>query len=60
VSRKAPRYKQFKESIIERIRRGELRPGDRVPSENQLARRAGVSRITTKHALSAESFSSRR
>lgn len=51
MSHKAPLYQQLKESIIEQIRRGELQPGDRVPSENELARRASVSRMTTKQAL---------
>lgn len=51
MGRRAPLYKQLKDSIIKQIERGELRPGDRVPSENELARDAGVSRITTKQAL---------
>lgn len=46
-----PRYRQLKESIIARISRGELRPNDRVPSENELVDAAGVSRMTANRAL---------
>ncbi len=46
-----PRYQQLKESIIERISRGELKPRDRVPSENDLVVAAGVSRMTANRAL---------
>jgi GntR family histidine utilization transcriptional repressor len=46
-----PRYQQLKDAIIERITGGELRPGDRVPSENELVLSAGVSRMTANRAL---------
>lgn len=46
-----PRYQQLKEAIIERISRGELKPRDRVPSENDLVNSAGVSRMTANRAL---------
>ncbi|MEX2495061.1 MAG: histidine utilization repressor [Woeseia sp.] len=46
-----PRYQQLKESIIRQISNGELRPRDRVPSENELAGTAGVSRMTANRAL---------
>jgi GntR family transcriptional regulator, histidine utilization repressor len=46
-----PRYRQLQDAIIERISDGELRPGDRVPSENELALSAGVSRMTANRAL---------
>lgn len=46
-----PRYQQLKEQIIERISSGELRPRDRVPSENDLVSSAGVSRMTANRAL---------
>lgn len=46
-----PRYRQLKESIIGQISRGELRPSDRVPSENELVDSAGVSRMTANRAL---------
>lgn len=46
-----PRYQQLKDAIIERISEGDLRPGDRVPSENELVLSAGVSRMTANRAL---------
>ncbi|HLT89443.1 MAG TPA: histidine utilization repressor [Woeseiaceae bacterium] len=46
-----PRYQQLKEMIIEQISRGELKPRDRVPSENELVSAAGVSRMTANRAL---------
>ena len=46
-----PRYQQLKDRIVGRIASGELKPGDRVPSENELAGTAGVSRMTANRAL---------
>jgi GntR family histidine utilization transcriptional repressor len=46
-----PRYQQLKEQIIRQISSGELRPLDRVPSENDLVGSAGVSRMTANRAL---------
>ena len=46
-----PRYQQLKDSIIDRISTGSLRPNDRVPSENELVESAGVSRMTANRAL---------
>ena len=46
-----PRYKQLKDEIIRQISTGELRPRDRVPSENDLVGSAGVSRMTAHRAL---------
>jgi GntR family histidine utilization transcriptional repressor len=46
-----PRYQQLKQQIIEQISRGELKPRDRVPSENDLVGSAGVSRMTANRAL---------
>ena len=46
-----PRYQQLKEQIIRKISSGELRPLDRVPSENDLVDSAGVSRMTANRAL---------
>jgi GntR family histidine utilization transcriptional repressor len=47
----APQYAQIKRSLLSRIEAGELRPGDRVPSENQLVAEFGVSRMTARRAL---------
>ena len=46
-----PRYQQVKDLIIERISTGELRPADRVPSENELVDVMNVSRMTANRAL---------
>ena len=46
-----PRYQAVKDAIIERISAGELKPGDRVPSENELVDSDKVSRMTANRAL---------
>ena len=46
-----PRYQQLKDLIIGRISSGELKPSDRVPSENELVESESVSRMTANRAL---------
>lgn len=46
-----PMYQQLKDLIIGRISAGELRPSDRVPSENELVESMNVSRMTANRAL---------
>ena len=46
-----PRYQQLKDLIIGRIFSGELKPSDRVPSENELVEAMNVSRMTANRAL---------
>ena len=46
-----PAYKIAFDYICDKIASGELKKGDRVPSENELSERFGVSRITSKRAL---------
>lgn len=46
-----PRYQHIKDLIIEQIARGDLRPHDRVPSENEWVESTGVSRMTANRAL---------
>lgn len=46
-----PLYKQIVADIIESIKKGELRPGDRVFSERELSEKYNVSQITSKNAL---------
>jgi DNA-binding GntR family transcriptional regulator len=43
-----PIHEQLEELIIERIRKGELKPNDRIESENSLARVYGISRSTVR------------
>ena len=46
-----PLYQQIKNAITEKIHSGEWRPGERVPSENQLAADLGASRMTINRPL---------
>ena len=51
VNDDVPLYRQVKEHILARIRSGEWEPGGRIPSENNLTRDLGVSRMTAHRAL---------
>ena len=44
-------YERLYSDVLDDIRKGDLRSGDRVPSEKELARKHGVSRITSMRAL---------
>jgi GntR family transcriptional regulator of arabinose operon len=46
-----PLYEQLYNYVVKEITAGRLQPGDRVPSEKELAGQFGVSRITSKKAL---------
>ena len=46
-----PAYQQIQHAIRQRIETKELRPGDAVSSERDLARMHGVSLMTARHAL---------
>jgi GntR family transcriptional regulator len=46
-----PMYRQLEALLREKIDRGELQVGDRIPSEAQLCEQWGISRITTRQAL---------
>ncbi|WP_327190061.1 GntR family transcriptional regulator [Streptomyces xinghaiensis] len=48
-----PKYLQIAHHIRDQILRGDLRPGDEVPSERQLANDWGVSRPTAARSLEA-------
>lgn len=52
-NRNLPLYVQVKEELERRIRSGLLQPGDRLPSEQELAAELGVSQATAKHAIIA-------
>jgi GntR family transcriptional regulator len=47
----APAYAQIEDRVAEAIRVGDLKPGDRLPSERELAKRLQVSRMTLRQAL---------
>ncbi|HLZ58326.1 MAG TPA: GntR family transcriptional regulator [Ktedonosporobacter sp.] len=46
-----PRYYQLKEIMRERIRTGEWKPGDLIPSERELGEMYGISRMTARQAI---------
>lgn len=46
-----PAYKQIQDAILKRLETGQLKPGDVVDSERELARIHGVSLMTARHAL---------
>ena len=46
-----PAYQRIQSSIRERIDAGELKPGDAVSSERELAKVHRVSLMTARHAL---------
>jgi GntR family transcriptional regulator, arabinose operon transcriptional repressor len=48
---KIPLYAQIYTHLIEEIKAGLLQPGDRMPTEKDLAHQFSVSRITSKRAL---------
>lgn len=46
-----PLYYQLKETLKDAIQQGELKPGDKIPSERELEETYGVSRMTARRAL---------
>ncbi|MFD0714369.1 GntR family transcriptional regulator [Paenibacillus sp. GCM10027626] len=46
-----PLYLQIRAMLKEKIERGELQPGDQIPTEAELVQQYGVSRITIKNAI---------
>lgn len=46
-----PLYTQIKQAIRDMVESGQLRPGDRVPGERELAEQFRVSRMTARQAL---------
>lgn len=51
MNKSIPLYKQIIQDILQQILNGELRPGDRIPSEHELSKQYLVSSITSKNAL---------
>ena len=48
-----PLYIQLKEIIIKRIEDGEYLPGEKIPSEREMANIYGVNRMTVKNAINS-------
>lgn len=53
VQKVRPAYQQVADQLHELVTRGDLAPGDRLPSESDLAAMFGVSRSTVREALRA-------
>lgn len=53
VNSPMPRYLQVRDWLIERIRTGDLIPGDKLPAEKDWAPELGVSQMTLNHAIQA-------
>jgi GntR family transcriptional regulator len=53
VSKRIPLYYQLENLLREKINSGAFSPGDRLPTESDLIRQYGVSRITVRQALTA-------
>ena len=51
IDLRAPAYQALADALRAQITSGRLRPGDRLPTEPQLCRSAGVSRSTVREAL---------
>ncbi|GAA3402238.1 GntR family transcriptional regulator [Paenibacillus hodogayensis] len=49
--KRVPMYVQLKNFILNQMKNGTWKPGDKLPSENELAEEFKVSRITVKNAL---------
>lgn len=48
-----PLYYQIQQNLLEQIRSGAFKAGQPVPSEQEIAGRMGVSRMTARQALKA-------
>ncbi len=46
-----PLYYQIQQHLLERIRSGGLKPGDAIPSEQEISERLRISRMTARQAL---------
>lgn len=53
TERHCERQERIEAYVMERIRDGRLKPGDKVPSDHELAKRFGVSAVTATKALAA-------
>src|SRR6476469_5397738 len=51
LSRSVPAYLQIEEQLADRIEAGEFSPGDALPTERELTRQLGVSRMTVRAAM---------
>ena len=50
---KIPLYIQLKQLILERIADGEYLPGEKIPSEREMAATYKINRMTVKNAVNS-------
>lgn len=53
MARSQPKYHHISEHLLARIVKGEWEPGERLPSEQQIAEEYGVSYMTVRNAVSS-------
>lgn len=46
-----PAYQQVRELILQQMKNGQIKPGDKIPSLNQLCQMYDISRITVRQAI---------
>jgi GntR family transcriptional regulator len=46
-----PKFQTISDEVIEKIKTGELQPGDKIPSENELIKNYNVSNTTARKSL---------
>ncbi len=51
MKKSPPKYLQISNEIIEKIKSGELQPGDKIPSENELIKMYTISNTTARKSL---------
>lgn len=51
ITEKGKKYVSLMEELKNKILSGEIRPGEKLPSENELAQEYGISRHTVRKAL---------
>ncbi|MFW6279062.1 MAG: GntR family transcriptional regulator [Bacillota bacterium] len=48
----SPMYEQVKKTILEKVKQGDYKPGEMIPTERELCEKTGVSRHTVRKAIS--------
>jgi GntR family transcriptional regulator, arabinose operon transcriptional repressor len=48
-----PKHERLRDQLIQQIATGQLKPGERIPSEHYLVRKLGIARTTIRQAMAA-------
>lgn len=48
-----PAYQQIRQIFLNKLKNGEIKPGEKLPSENQLCMKYDISRITVRQAVAS-------